>query len=124
MVSPLNPNEEVNVYGKPVLNGHWKIIYMIINPIAEHTQTLTYTVGKSQTESVKSTLEFKWETTSGLQSEESISMSSYVRSMFERVSSSTWYGEKSVTHVMKGLLVIIKSHLLASFQKYTYRLVM
>ncbi|VDI16754.1 Hypothetical predicted protein [Mytilus galloprovincialis] len=111
-VSPYNTSEEVLVYGKPTLTGKWKIVNMIIDPAAEHKQTIQYKVGKSRTESTTSSFSFKWEMTVGAtagvnvlfgSASVSSSMSTSLSTMFQRSSSATWAEETTVTREIKVL---------------------
>ncbi|CAC5412589.1 Lectin [Mytilus coruscus] len=97
-VSPNNTSEEVLVYGAPTLRGKWKIINMVINPVAVHKYTFQYKVGKSKTESTSYSFSFKWETTAGVSAGiVSASASASLSTMFERSSASTWSEETTVT---------------------------
>ncbi|XP_071133207.1 galactose-binding lectin-like [Mytilus edulis] len=105
-VSPDDINNEVLIYGKTSVNGHWRIINTIINPIAEHTHTRSYTVGKSKTESRSSTFAFKWEISGGILANTAFgsltaSMSASTEYMIKKASSNTWSEEKIVTNQIK-----------------------
>lgn len=101
-VSTSNPNKEVLVYGNPTLMGKWKIINMVCNPLAEHIDTLEVKVGKSTTESKKSSFEYKWEVSDGLDIEVlKLSASSSLRFMIEKSSSTTWSTETKRTREIR-----------------------
>ncbi|CAC5393759.1 Lectin [Mytilus coruscus] len=110
-VSPDDINQEVLIYGKTSVNGHWEIINTIINPMAEHTYTRSLTVGKSKTESRSSTFAFKWEISSGFSvntafGSASASMSASTEYMIKKVSSNTWSEQKTVTNQIKGIIFV------------------
>ncbi|XP_063445824.1 galactose-binding lectin-like [Mytilus trossulus] len=104
-VSPHDINKEVLIYGNTSVNGHWRRINAIINPKAEHTHTISYTVGKSKTESRSSTFSFKWEVSGGILAHTALgsvtgSVSASTEYMIKKASSSTWSEEKTVTNTI------------------------
>lgn len=111
-VSPHDINKEVLIYGSTSINGHWRRINTIINPKAAHINKITYTVGKSKTESRRSTFVFKWEVSGGILANTACgsvtgSMSASTEQMIKKVSSSTWSEEKTVTNIITGIIFFI-----------------
>lgn len=102
-VSFSDPNKEVMPYGQPKVIGSWKVINAILNPVAEHTQRMEYTVGKSKTESTTSQVEFKWESSASVNVLfMSASASTSLSTMLQKTSSTTWTEETKVSREIKG----------------------
>ncbi len=82
----------IDIYPTPTISGSWKMINAVIDPIAEHTKTISYTVGKSISSST--TTEHSWSVSAGISKkwfEGSSEYSGYV----EQSSEETW--EESIT---------------------------
>lgn len=101
-VSTSDPNKEVQVYGKPTVVGKWKIINMVLNPMAEHTEEFKITIGRSKTESTTSSFKYRWETSA--EATVDIFKASVTQSleyMLEKSSSATWSEETTQTRTIK-----------------------
>ncbi|XP_053384951.1 galactose-binding lectin-like [Mercenaria mercenaria] len=97
-VSTSDRNEEVLVYGNPTMVGKWKMLYMVLNPIAEHVEQLQMKIGKSATESVTGSFKYKWERSGGLEiGIVKASASESFKAMFEKTASATWSSETTRT---------------------------
>lgn len=101
-VSTSDPSMEVLVYGKPTLVGKWKIINMVRNPLAEHMDTIQVKIGRSETESRKTSFQYSWELSSGFDNELlKFSASQSDKLMMERTSSTTWSTETTRTRQIR-----------------------
>lgn len=103
-VSPTDPDNEVLVYGSPTLSGYWNIINMILNPLAEHSNTVQVKHGKSNTTSSGSTFQFDWEIDAKASLLfDSVSTDTTLSYMVENTTSLTWSKETSVSKKIKGM---------------------
>lgn len=97
-----SPNKEVFVYDKPMVIGTWKIIHMVLNPIAEHSQTIKTKVGRSETESSKSAFKYKWEMSADALIEiVNVSVSESFGFTLTTMSSKAWSTEETVERTIK-----------------------
>ncbi|WAR29328.1 hypothetical protein MAR_002896 [Mya arenaria] len=93
--SPKDPSKEILVYVSSNVIGKWEIINAVISPKAAHKSTISVKIGKSKTNSMTSTFEYKWESSFGVEIKAiTASVSQSVRFMIEKTSSETWTEEK------------------------------
>ena len=98
---------EISPYANPNLSGTWKVIKAFIDPIATHTFTQKYKVGKSQTKSA--TEHHAWKVTAGV-AIKWFSASAEYSGFVEKSSSSTWsseYEETTTIKVEAGKTVVV-----------------
>lgn len=82
--------KEMSPYPAPELSGSWKVVKAFINPLAQHTYTQTYKVGKSMSTSV--TEQHAWNVSAGA-AFKFFSGSAEYSGMVEKTSESTWSTE-------------------------------
>ena len=96
---PVNSSLDViDFYPTPTLGGSWKIINAVIDPKAERTTTVSYTVGKSNTKSAST--QHAWSVSAGISIkwfEASDKYSGHVAHTQETI----WQESKTVEYVIK-----------------------
>lgn len=101
-VSPSDPKIPVFVYGTPKVVGKWKIINMVLDPKAEHTQDLEVRVGLSKTEGSSSSIQSTLEMSIGAEIKVfTASLSASLQAMTEKSSSATWSKETTQKRTIK-----------------------
>lgn len=99
--------KEISPYPAPELSGSWKVVKAFINPIAKHTYTQTYKVGKSRSKST--TEHHAWSVSAGA-AFKGFSASAEYSGFVEKTSESTWsseYEESTTIEVEKGKTVVM-----------------
>ncbi len=88
----------IDIYPTPSISGSWKMINTVIDPIAEHKTTISYTVGQSKSSST--TTRNSWSVSAGISKkwfQASAEYSGYV----EKSSEETWEESKTVEYSIK-----------------------
>ena len=85
--------QEINPYPMPELSGEWIMVNSVINPVALHTSTYSFTTGRSQTK--KSTSQDAWGISANL-SAVMFSASAEYSGFARNTTEETWSEEKTV----------------------------
>ena len=94
--------KKISPYPKPILFGDWKLLQAFVTPLADHTYSVTYTVGKSVTES--QTTQHAWNVSVKV-AKGFFSASGEYSGFVQKSSSTTWNEEreqKYTINVKKG----------------------
>ena len=92
----------ISPYPTPNLSGDWKLLQAFVTPLADHTYSVTYTVGKSVTKS--QTTQNAWNVSVGA-AKDLFSASAEYSGFVQKSSSTTWKEEmqqKYTINVKKG----------------------
>lgn len=98
---------EISPYPHPNLSGTWKVVKAFINPMASHTFTQTYKVGKVLTRSM--TEQHAWSVSAGI-AKSIFSASAEYSGFVEKSSEQTWsseYEETTTIDVKAGKTVVV-----------------
>ena len=102
-VNPRNPQEEVEIYGKPTVIGEWRIVNQVLNPKAKHTLEMEVRIGKSKSESSSSTFETEVETSLSFGNGFlAAAMSTILKTAIAESSTETWCEEQVQKRTIEG----------------------
>ena len=102
-----NSGNLISPYPDPDLSGDWQLVQAFVTPLADHTYSLTYKVGKSTTTS--ETTQTAWKVSAEV-AVEAFTASTELSGYVEKTSSETWTEEKEETYaisVTKGQSVYV-----------------
>ena len=108
--------DSISPYPNPNLSGDWKLLQAFVTPLADHTYSKTYKVGKSKTES--QTTHQAWNISVG-GAVKAFSASAQFSGFVENTSSETWSEEKEQTYtvnVKKGTSVWVWQYIFGMSQ--------
>ena len=107
----------VSPYPSPNLSGDWKLLRAFIMPETDHTYTVNYKVGTSQTRST--TTQVAWRVSAGIDIKKVFNASAELSGFVEKTSSITWTKERSESHtikVTKGESIVVWQYVFAMEQ--------
>ena len=109
-VNPNNPQEEVEIYGKPTVIGEWRIVNQVLNPKARHTVEIEIRIGKCKTESSSSTFGAEIETSLSFgKGFLTAAMTTTLRNDIQKSSAETWSEEQVQKRTFEGTFIKLSS---------------